>query len=326
MTTLLLMVSLVASIGILFWLIRYGRQKTPNTTAFIKDVLVPVSTPLMVAVVGIIFTLQSSEQLRQDAAKTEKQQQLDKEATVMRDLVVSQERRDIAYLTAVDTEMLIHLTRYGKSAQEDFKAFDEEAIFYFYGLHRAELVNLAASRGEFTFSRLWIEYAFQALADDVVTQVLGATETDPAVSPLGEAVIYKYFHNSPVGDNQNGETTSLLADFHDLLGGARNSRLTEDQAVILKKEFQNYQTRLKNGQLKTRELIYDIYGMTVLDVYCYNNIFAEWYGVKQADIPTLMPSDPPPEFLASFPRRQDAISTWQRIRDLVKAMAPSYVQ
>src|SRR5258706_6860272 len=99
---------------------------------FTKDVLVPVSTPLVVAIIGVVFTLQSEEQ-----------QKSDQQTAVMREIMVSQDRHDTAFLIAVDTQLASHLRRLQahKPITDPYTNFDEEAVFFFYGLHRSENVH-----------------------------------------------------------------------------------------------------------------------------------------------------------------------------------------
>jgi hypothetical protein len=291
-------------------------NKRKNAWSFLKDLIVPMVTPVVVGLFGFWF---ASQQYQQQAADAERQQQ----TIVMRDIIASQEHRDISLLSAVDSQLMYHLVRYCRT-NDQFRTFDEEAIFYFYGLHRAELVNLIATKGGLMFPRIWIEDVHYKLAVDVVFQILGANEFDPHISPMGEAVIYKYFGNASADDGKVLGKTPLLIDFHSFLTKTNDSTLTAEEAGILCGEFHNFQKRLQNNEIDRGKLIYDIIGMGHLAVYCYNNTFAYWYDLHPDKIPDELPNDAPEQFMSAF---KDDLSVgtnvWNRIREIANPQPAS---
>lgn len=128
--------------GIWFWLllcvavfvplfvIKYGRRKVKDRAEWLKEVVVPVVTSLVVALVGIGFAFEST---RRQHADTE----ADRQTSLMRDLMISQDRRDTAYVLALNLNLNIHLQRYKqmigaeKRLPEEDIRFEEEAIFFF---------------------------------------------------------------------------------------------------------------------------------------------------------------------------------------------------
>jgi len=217
----------------------------------------------------------------------------------------------------VDVQLENHFERYTNTVDQG-RVFDEEAIFFFYGLHRAELENLSAARGELIFSRIWIENVYDGMARDVVELILGTDELDPAISPKGEAVIYKYFGKTSVDAAQGPVATPLLMNFHAFLAGRNNASLTPEEADTLKNDFHNFQDRLRNNKIDLKSLHDDILGMNGLWYYCYNNIFTDWYGLNRSEIPKTppLPKDAPEQFMAAFMNDpSDGTNAWNRIRE-----------
>src|SRR5581483_221368 len=276
---------------------------------FTKDVLVPVSTPLVVAMIGVVFTLQSEDQ-----------QKADQQTAVMREVMVSQDRHDTAFLVAIDTQLAAHLRRLqaDKPITDLYTNFDEQAVFFFYGLHRSQIVNVWAAKGNLTFPRLWIADAFQMVADSLVENILGTEETDPRLDPKAEAVMYKYF-GATAADSSGTKTTPLLIDFSALLDGKADARLTKEETEVLVNEFHLFQDRLHKKQIDQDELITDLFAADGLVEYSHTSIFADWYKMPEyaADkIPAKppLPSDPPEGFMDAFKfYRNEGTNAWNRI-------------
>jgi len=332
---ILLLVSLLFSIG-------WRWKSNPDRWAFLKDLLIPLVTPMVVVLLGFWFAQQQAQQQAVEAQKQSRQQALDaqiqakqqaldaaiqQQANVMKQVMFSQERRDTSFLIAVDTQLTVHLLRYASLENNPSKNFDEEAIFFFYGLHRAKLVNLQATRGSLAFPRLWMESAFQELADNVVTNIVGNDVLDENAVPQGEAVIYKYFGLAG-GDAKQPGTTPLLMDFHALLAASTNSVLTDEETGILKAEFSRFHQRLQANDINMDDLVGDLFAMIGLVNYAYNNLFADWYQLQKHpgdDIPKtppLSPGCPPEQFALGLESLADneadsITNAWNRICILV---------
>lgn len=308
MTTLMLVIlvalaaPLLISVVMLIAKLIRAKEPTPTKWDWLKDFLIPLITPFLVVALGFWFAIQSDKRQREES---ERQRQ----ASAMRDLIVSQDRADTSFLLAVDTQLSNHFHRYLLAKKGDKSAaFDEEAAFFFYGMHRASLINLHATEGNIVFPRLWMEETFENLANHVVETILGGTELDPALAPIGQAAIYEYFgrrsESNPAERTKHSGAGPSLFRFHCLLHDIVTSAdpAATLEADALKEEFRNFQERLHSGKLDPSEVINTLFAMDALDVYAYNNTFADWYGTHPQPIPRNPPPDPPAGFSESTPK------------------------
>lgn len=321
MTNALLVVLIMVAAGILTSIVALGvaviRAKKPTPTAWewLKDLLIPLITPVVVVALGFWFAIQSD---RRQRAESERQRQ----ASVMKDLIVSQDRANTSSFLAVGTQLSNHLQRYvsGNKLHKNTD-FDEEAIFFFYGMHRAALVNLHATEGNLVFPRVWMEEAFENMASHVVEAILGTTELDPALPADGEAVLYAYFgarsdsSRTATEQAKHSEAGPLLFSFHCLLHDTTKASdpIIALEGELLRNQFHDFQERLHNQKIKPSEVMDTLFAMDALDVYAYNNAFADWYGTQAEKIPQDPPSDPPRLFLPSA-SQEVRKSTWDLIR------------
>lgn len=301
------------------FVIKYGRKKVTNDEKWLTDVIVPVMTSVVVALVGIGFALESSRRQRADA-------EADQQTSLMRDLMISQDRREAAHFFALHLNLGIHLNRYMQMvdmpqdpALDKRIGFEEEAIFYFYLKHRAALVNLRASKGNLIFRRVWMENVFEQLAIHLVETILGARERDPNVSAEGEAATYRLFAvRGPALSETNDEPKRpegyhlggylVLSDFHRLMNDESTIESQDPDVRQIKTDFGRFQKRLHNGDEKPPvdpfidkvELINSIRAMQGLVAYSYQNLLLAWYQLDEHEIPThakCLPEKAPKPFL-----------------------------
>lgn len=310
---ILLVVALAFPIGVIF----YGRKKhlPPHKHAWLKEIVVPVMTSLVVAVLGICFTVESA---RRQHADTES----DRQTSLMRELIISQDRRDTNHILALDHQLNIRLQRYmEKQKQGQDTAFEEEAAFFFYSKHRAALVNLRSTAGNLVFRRLWMQDVFEQLALRVVECILGGKESDSKVSAEGESAAYKLFGGRVLGGraqsmpvtseqaNAQGAQSMVLADFDRLINDRSNAFDPSDLDVVrIKQEFQTFKKRLQEpdptAAIDTHELIDLLLAMRGLVAYSYDNLFSAWYGLSSEEIPIHVKdlgSAAPEHFLETIP-------------------------
>jgi hypothetical protein len=234
----------------------------------------------------------------------------------MKEIISSRDRQEAAFLLTVDTELMAHVMRY-QTTDSPGRDFDAEAIFFFYGLHRADLVNLSASKGVLLFPRLWIQDAFFTLAEHIVTNVLGAGEFDQAISPQSEAVIYKYFTQTP--NDTKEKATPLLIDFHAFCVHGKSPLLSTDEAEVLKAEFLRFKDRLAQNKIDTDHLNDDVLAMNGLFDYSFNYMFADWYRLPKnvrSEIPAgqPIPEDPPRLFMLTYGQfPEGGTNAWKHI-------------
>jgi hypothetical protein len=273
---------------------------------YIRDVIVPVTTPAVIALIGLILTLQSEQRQRLEAELQQQQQRADQQVTVMREIMVSQDRRDVSSLIAIDMQMAVHVRRLqvNDPITDPYTNFDEEAVFYFFGLHQTELVNVWASKGNLTFPRLWMANAFEAVIENVVTNILGADYMDPRLDPKVEAVMYKYFGGTFAGSD-GAKMTPLLMDFHALLENDKNTILTAEERETLIAAFHRFQDRLHKKEIKEDDLINDLFAADGLVEYSYVGIFSDWYKLPQYAAEYIppeppLPPSPPAAFMEAF--------------------------
>jgi hypothetical protein len=315
----LLFCLLVFAIGVPLLVIIYGRREVKDRALWLKDIVVPVMTSLVVALVGIGFAFESTRRQRADADS-------DRQTSLMRELMVSQDRRETAHLFALHLNLNIHLHRYMRMIEMPKEPgldkrirFEEEAIFFFYSKHRAALVNLRSSKGNLVFRRVWMEIIFQQLAIHIVETILGAGERDPKVFAEGEAATYRLF---AVGAPALSETSDeprkpegyrlggylVLSDFHRLMSDESTSDSKDPDVVQIKKEFGLFQEALHNGDkqppidpyIDKAKLINSILAMQGLEAYSYQNLLSVWYGLVEEEIPTdvkQLPQAVPKNFL-----------------------------
>jgi hypothetical protein len=315
---LVLGVGVLLTLTILVFAALFARCKAPLLWKWLKDLIIPLVTPVAVLLMGSLFAIQSEQRAhserqaseqRNEAERRESEQRalIERQTSIMREMMASGDRRDTSSLIAVDTQLRMHLQRYENCRQENKETkFDEEAAFFFYGMHRAALINLHATKGNIVFPRLWMEDAFEDTATHVVTLFLGGDERDPAVSPEAEAVIYEYFGTAPEAGRVVGEHAGhlgarpLLLHFHQLLENKQNlsDRIAANEVKILKREFRKFQEQLKNQEIR-EEVILALVAMNDLVGYAYNSLFAKWYGVDLKEIPTAPPCDLPLELFSA---------------------------
>ena len=290
---------------------RAGRP-IPKAWHWLTDFAIPLATPVIVGLLGILFAIKSDIRQREEA---ERQRQ----TSVMRELIISQDRADTSFLLAIDAQLSHHLHRYHEGA----RGFNEEAAFFFYGMHRAALVNLRATEGNLVFPRLWMEDTFANLANHVGEVIVGATEEgELTFSPEGEAVMYQYFGTRSSSNRKEGErdrqadTGPLLFQFHCLLHDIINP--TDPAAVAekeaLRREFGIFRTRLDAKKVAPTEVINTIFAMDALRVYAYNNTFASWYETHPKPIPQVPPLNPPKDFAPDHSEQNRQIA-WKLIRE-----------
>lgn len=293
-------------------MVKRARGPIPKAWHWLRDLAIPLATPVIVGLLGIFFAIKSDMRQREEA---ERQRQ----TSVMRELIISQDRADTSFLLAIDAQLSHHLRRYHEGA----RGFNEEAAFFFYGMHRAALVNLQATEGNLVFPRLWMEDTFANLANHVGEVIVGAPEeSDLTFSPEGEAVIYQYFGtrsgSNRKGDERarQGDSSPLLFQFHCLLHDISNP--TDPVAVAekeaLKREFGIFRARLEAKKFASAEVINTVFAMDVLRVYAYNNTFASWYETHPEPIPQVPPLNPPKDFAPDH-SEQDRQTAWKLIRE-----------
>ena len=298
----------VIAVTVLLLLCGWKWKSDPTRWSFLKDLLVPSLAPLAVAVLGIVFAYQQG---KQQAAEAERQQQ----RSAIRDAMFSQDRADASYLIAVDAQLATHLVRYIALTNNPSRDFDEEGIFFYYGLHRAKLSNLSAAKGGLVFPREWISDAFNRFADSVITNILGGVETDPNVSALGEAVMYRYF-GAAASDSRETKSGPLLMEFHEFL--AQTNRSDPEERALCE-EFARFKDRLETGGIRTNQLLDDISAMIGLVGFSYNDLFAEWTTTEEAPAAP-EPSRPPRRFLENFQGCPDyGTNVWKQICSLENA-------
>jgi hypothetical protein len=290
---------------------------------YLKDLAVPLVIPTLAVIITVWFTKQSERRQRAEAES-------DKQTAIMREVMVSKDRNFISYIIAVDSQLIGHLLR-STNSQPD--SFDAEAAFFFFGLHRAALINLEASKGNLVFPRVWIEEAFHEMAKNVVTNILGADENSPQVSAIGEAVMYKYFGSAnnddsgSSGKDEHSRSGPLLIDFHRLLAETnpiRSSPKDAEDLKVLSEELGKFRERLKNKKM-VNELIEDLLIMDALVYYSYNSVFGNWYNLPKhlrEEMPSvpLQTNSPPRLFvdaLAAINRPTYTTNAWVRVCKLV---------
>lgn len=303
---------------------------------YMKDIVVPLVGPslltLLVAWLGYQAEIRHAEdvanqrklaaedaEVHREIARTEMESQ--RQLEMMRGVVLASDRREASYLIAVDWQLARHLLRLKaieKSSRKDLpREFDEEAAFYFFGLHRRALTDLYANKGNLAFPRLWMEEAFQVSATNMIHNILGADEMDLSVSTLGEAAMYKYFAGQKQDASPSGE---LLFDFHCRINQNPSDAVAELD-VVLRQEFVVFRERLRAGQIKLDEIILDLYVLNGITAYAYNSVLSDWYQLPpehKTAIPSLpLDSGKPPElFLQPFETQGKKLSgqtAWERI-------------
>jgi hypothetical protein len=338
---------LIVGLVLAFVLFAFCRvaYKYADHREYIKDIVVPLVGPFLLTVavawLGHRAELRHAEdvvnqrklaaddaEIHREISRSEVESQ--RQSEMMRGVLLSSDRQESNYLIAVDWQLARHLLRLKaieKSNRTDLsREFDEEAVFYFFGLHRSALTDLYASKGNLAFPRLWMEAAFQDSAQNVILNILGADEMELDVSPIGEAVMYRYFSRSPAsrivpGSEQNSSVSGeFLFDFHRRINLSPSGAAAELD-VVLRQEFEAVRMRLRTGKIKLDQLILDLYIMNGLAAYAYNSVLSEWYHLPpelKTEIPSspLDPSRPPELFLHPFDsqsKRSFGQAAWTRI-------------
>jgi hypothetical protein len=282
-----------------------------------KSVTVPIAGPLILAAVGFWF---GSQLDRQRTADTDSQSK----AAILREHMTTQNGPDVAFFTAIGDRLTVHLQRYKKHRAKgqasgnlpgylDANAqFDEQAIYFFYGMFRVALVDFFATKGFVLYPRIWMEQAFEGLSNHVVEHFNDGKESELKSDPEEQAALYRYFGASKAmyhtTSSRDAESIPDLSQFHSLL----------EKEPQLKTGFANFQKRLRNGAIQPDEMIRTFEAIVGLDDYAFNTLFTKWYRqFGGEEPPTILPKklmcDPPnaflpyplPNFEATNPQRKD---------------------
>jgi hypothetical protein len=175
------------------------------------------------------------------------------------------------------------------------------------------MINLAATEGNLVFPRIWMEEAFDELAENVVVRIRGAEEYDPSISAEGEAITYQYFGGYASGKSTDRPLPSLFA-FHWLLHGVNitSHQVSAIEADALQREYQRFRERLRTDQFNAHEVMMNLRAMRALSTYAYNNTFAEWYGFEREPFEAKASRMAPKYFMRSWETKERE-ATWQLI-------------
>src|SRR6202035_3481837 len=259
---------------------------------------VPLATPVLVAAFGIVFSLLSD-------ANYDHQ----KKGELLREVVASKDRPDIAFITAVGDQLVSRLksrdkiiasektadNNIGPAARSDLQraqTFEERAVYFFYGMFHSALIDFHASKGYQLYPRLWMEEAFFQLTNRVNELANGGQdETHTYQSEIELSALYKYFGAAAATfkniTDRPGEPTkaAVLFDFNLMLDRVErrtDPSLANDQYQIhledtLRKGCERFQARLNSGAINVQQLELTIATITALDDYGFNKLFATWY-------------------------------------------------
>jgi hypothetical protein len=331
------------------WIISTAQQTNASLFGLLKDIVVPVSLQVAVAIFGAAWALVN--QIHEHTAA-----EIQKKAELLREIVASHDRPDIAYLSAVGDGYVLHLHRYQQLAamiktNNDQKCldelrFEEYANYFFYGLFREGFTEFHAVKGYELYPRLWMEEVFFKLVNNVITNSLGAPVSDAHLRGEEEAALYKYFRPafSATTEHQgNASDSPALFNFYLLLSSniiPSGMETNKDYAAMtdeLRTGFTNYQQRLTKDQINIGEIFTACDALVGIDDYAFNALFADWYKYgtkggtlgKDKELPAYLSEDcksPPKDFL-SYPRSnfegpasewpERRTNAWQLVRRLV---------
>jgi hypothetical protein len=314
---------------------------------------VPLTMPIIVAVLGVVFGVVSN-------ATQQHEYENQKKLELLREVLASKDRPDVAFLTAVSDKLVMVLNRrqeiilrqHGTSISQDERQrlqaaqhFEEQAAYFFFGMYHSALIDFYASKGYKLYPRLWMERAFDGLAARVDTLVFGADGSSPDVSGPEESALYEYFGEAAATyktiTERPGESrkTAVLLDFSLMLDRTEETGSPPDPyrdhlERTLQEGWATFKGRLDPGPraLDVRELELTVAAISALDDYAFNKLFAVWYQGRGSpaeveslsdEFPGTISPDPPKEFLF-YPLRgwgdQDIrYETWKIIFDQVPA-------
>lgn len=330
------------------------RLLSSDTKEFWKGVIVPLMGP--VAVLALTFPIQQGADLQRQAFETAKETQRQafetaasnqrktfetflsdyqgaredgqKKAEVMRDFVVTRNRPDVAFFTAVGLRLTIHLRRYESIRAEASKnkltdqalskyldekgAFEERALYFFAGMYRASLVDFYATQGYVLYPRIWMEESFDTIANSIVTQLMGGSEDSISVSAEEQAAIYKFFgtlkatyHSKRDPDKETApenpnsaapkrgfakEVGQDLFEFNLLFSEQREYKDPYFAKCIetLKDGFGRFRARLREGKIRAQDVILACETLVGIDDYAFNTLFSSWYQQFEGPVPVVL--------------------------------------
>jgi hypothetical protein len=280
---------------------------------WLKDIVVPLVTPIVVVLLGVGFGLISENQKARDHDSQKK-------AELLREVVASKDRPATASLTAIGTKLILSLNRrarilelisdkstseYKRRELADQERFEDRAAYFFFGMFHASLINFQTrSMGYQLYPRLWMREAFRRLGDRVDELVLGAEESSPEVSGIEESALYANFGAAAARYKNYSEIarapTNVLFDFNLMLDKSKKSDLEE----ALSRGYESFKKRLATSTLNAgnfKQLKLTIAALIALDEYAFNKLFAAW------DLGSDKPSEVDcfsPEIKALMPQKQ----------------------
>jgi hypothetical protein len=267
-------------------------------------------SPLLLAVIGFGFAVQLN---RQQVITTENQS---KEAA-LREMMTTRSGPDVAFFTAVGSQMTIHLRRYERffAAQKAGKvdkqadeaaAFEKKAIYFFYGMYRVAIIDFSATKGYVLYPRIWMEQAFEGLRNGFVDQF--APEADDIAHPEEEAALYRYFGAMKAtyhaGSKRADEGYPDLFEFTSFLDKTPIAQGSNSYFVAmvtsLREGFSRFEKRLGGDEFRPHDAILGVEAMIGLNDYAFNAVFSKWYRQFDPEPPTELSkflTQPPDDFL-----------------------------
>lgn len=296
-----------------------GRRSAPDHWQWLKDWVAPLTTALVILLLGAFLQIAASE--RQATAE-----RLEREAAVMREVMTSQDRRDIAHVVAAAKQLSIRLQRCSqirgmaaggrsskvgpvkaqaglrRTAVTKEQNFDLVAAYFFFSMIRAADVDLEATQGSVSFRRVWMEDRFHRLIHELVEHVLGGETRAVSIPAQEEAAQYRYFgrHSVPV-----------LWDFYGVIK-AKGNHSAAPEAHALRRGYERFRERLFDGSIRVGKVDSTYRAMDGLWAYAWNDVFADWYGRKRDVLPDSVPIVPPKGFLPRDEVRRDSL--WAAVR------------
>lgn len=324
--SVLLTVAIVLLVGVAIFLrLKHFKGDAP---LFWEKIGVPLATPIVVASLGIMYTALSDAQRISDRNGQKK-------AELLREMVATKDRPDVAFLTAVGDQLVLRLNRRDallkdKSGQLtaaqklERLSYEERAAYFFYGMFHVAIVDFYASKGYKLYPRLWMEEAFSGLSDQVTSLVYGGhDETSLAVPKFEEDALYNYFGAAAatfknITESQGQPTkAALVFDFNLMLDHEiRRPDLPLDRYQLkvdqeIREGCARFQGRLNSSgpdRINVEELELTIAAIEALDDYAFNKLFAIWYQGSgdaspeevrslSSEIPAKIRREPPRDYL-----------------------------